>query len=273
MARRAAAALRFVKAEGAGNDFVILDARSGDRPRLSRSGIRRLLDRNRGIGGDGLLLLRPGIVGGRARVLYWNPDGGPADFCGNGARCAALLLLREARRNEIVFDFGRRRLKARRKPGGRIALLVPAPRPLPLPKGVPAELRAGSGSAWIDAGVPHWILPVESVDEIDLGEVAPPIRRWEALGSDGTNVDAVEVRDSEVRVRTWERGVEGETLACGSGLLAAGYWAATVRGVRLPLRLRSRGGDWFRLSADPEGLGYWLEGPARIVFSGKIEAS
>ena len=129
--------------------------------------------------------------------------------------------------------------------------------------------RAASG-AWYDTGVPHWIVPVASVDALDFAALACPLRAWPALGPGGTNVDAVEIRGRVLHVRTWERGVEGETLACGSGLVAAGYWASTARGAPLPLTLVTAGGDRLRLEGDAAGRGLWLEGPARVVFSGRL---
>src|SRR5512140_2436923 len=103
--------MKFLKVEGAGNDFVLLDVRRRARPKLTTSSIRALLDRHRGIGGDGLLVLTRGAKGPLTRVRYFNADGGAAAFCGNGARCVALLLLREERRDgQVEFFFGRRKL-------------------------------------------------------------------------------------------------------------------------------------------------------------------
>jgi diaminopimelate epimerase len=278
---------RFLKVDGAGNDFVVLDVRGGPLPRLTRRQVQSLLDRRRGVGGDGLLLVSDGVRGGEARAVFRNPDGGAASFCGNGARCVALLLLGETRKERVTFDLGRVRVEARRSRRGRVSVLVPHPRALPVPAGRPpvrlplglrvqegrppaSARRLVAGGGWYDSGVPHWIVPVKSVDALDLAALARPLRAWRALGPAGTNVDAVEICGRLVRVRTWERGVEGETLACGSGLVAAGYWAATARGVALPLTLATSGGDRLRLESDPAGRGLWLEGPARVVFSGTL---
>jgi diaminopimelate epimerase len=288
----------FLKVEGAGNDFVLLDARAGKAPRLRSGQIRRLLDRHRGVGGDGLLLLlRTGAARSGAaassgvRVRYWNADGGAASFCGNGARCVALLLLRESPRvREVSFRFGNRRLFARRGGGslgaaesdrgketagsaaaGRVAVLVPEPLLLPKPRRLPPIPSGAARWAWVDSGVPHWLLSLRNLESVDLGRLAPPIRFCRSLGPEGTNVDLVDAGRGIVRVRTWERGVEGETLACGSGLVAAGWWAAAALGASWPVRLRSRGGDEFLLSRDAEGRGLWLEGPTRIAFAGRLD--
>lgn len=261
----------FLKVEGAGNDFVLLDARRRKLPSLSSSFIRRLLDRHRGIGGDGLLVLSR-EASGSTRVRYWNADGGAAAFCGNGARCVAHLLLRESRgAREVGFVFGRKRLRARRGAPQRVAVLVPMPKPLRLPRRSPPQPGRIRRWAWIDSGVPHWCFQAARVDALDLAAVAPPLRRWKALGPAGTNVDAVEILREVVHVRTWERGVEGETQACGSGLVAAGFFAVESLGARYPVTLRSRGGDAFRMWPEDGGEGLWLEGPARVAFAGTFE--
>ena len=123
---------------------------------------------------------------------------------------------------------------------------------------------------WLDAGVPHWILPVDDVDGVDLARIAPAIRAWRGFGAAGTNVDLVSWRGRELLVRTWERGVEGETLACGSGLLASAQWARLHASSSRTIRLRSRGGDRFQVHADVDSRVLWLEGPAAIVYRGFI---
>jgi diaminopimelate epimerase len=277
----------FLKVDGAGNDFVLLDVRGGAVPRLARAVVRDLLDRHRGVGGDGLLLIGDGSVTGEPRVLFRNPDGGAASFCGNGARCVALVLLGDTRMERVAFDLGRVRVEARRSRPGRVSVLVPYPRLLPVPAGrppvrptrgarsaqegrPPEGARPATAGAWYDTGVPHWIVPVASVDALDFGALARPLRAWTALGPAGTNVDAVEIRGRVLHVRTWERGVEGETLACGSGLVAAGYWGSIARGLALPVTLATAGGDRLHLDADSAGRGLWLEGPARVVFAGRL---
>ncbi len=288
----------FWKVEGGGNDFVLLDARGADRAQRtppSASSIRRWLDRHRGIGADGLLQIDR--VRGEIQVRYWNSDGGRAAFCGNGARCVALFLLRETGdeasdpgRQEIdtvSFRFGAAPLVARRVGANRIysgvaagssradrvALRLPAPRErrprLPASR-VPNPPSAIAAQArWLHAGVPHWIAHVPDVDRIDVAKWGARIRSAAPFGRAGTNVDFVSWEGRTLVVRTFERGVEGETLACGSGLLSAAAWAISVGGGRLPVTLRSRGGDRFVARAGEPGS-LWLEGPVRIVFRGEV---
>jgi len=301
--------ISFLKLEGAGNDFVVLDLRklppaapvnratpaTSATPSRRRAGtaahggangapspldrrlvrpgrawIRALLDRRRGVGGDGLLVLVPTAPGALPVARFRNPDGSRAAFCGNGARCVARLLLegREAG-EEVRFRLERTPVAARRGSAGRVRVLVPVPVELDRPVQAPPVAAAAAGR-WIDAGVPHWVVPVADLDCADLDRLAVPLRAWPALGRGGTNVTLAELSGGVVRVRTFERGVEGETLACGSGLAAAGWWAATVRGLGYPVRLRTRGGDELRLTRDPQARGLWLEGPVRKVFSGLL---
>lgn len=274
---RAALVVPFVKWEGGGNDFVVLDHRSlpsaGGAPRLSAARVRTWLDRHRGVGGDGLLVVATSGRGSDARVSFWNPDGRRAAFCGNGARCVAAHLLAgdPAPDAATSLRFGPLRLRAARSAPDRYRVELPPPRPLPRPRGRP-PLRGAAAGLWIDTGVPHWVVPVRdhaALESLDLATLAPPLRRWALLGPGGTNVDFASCSDDEIRLRTWERGVEGETLACGSGLAAVGFWAVESGRARYPVRLRSRGGDRFHLERDASGR-LWLEGPARPVFQGTV---
>lgn len=288
-AERPAAAIAFTKVEGGGNDFVLVDARNAPADGVewwNAARIRRLLDRHRGVGGDGLLVLARAPRGGATLVRFWNPDGGRAAFCGNGARCVAAWLLEGASPGvEVAFRFGRPEIRAARSAKGRYRVLLPPARRRALPSAPPLSgllQRLGSGRRetsgpmaprWIDTGVPHLVVPLRdraALERLDLAEAAPPLRAHPAFGPAGTNVDFVAVDGAEILLRTFERGVEGETLACGSGLAAAGIWAAESGASTHPVRLRARGGDRFRLERDRDGR-MWLEGPARIVFHGRIE--
>lgn len=264
-------ATRFVKVEGAGNDFVLLDQRAGSRRRPGRPDIQNLLDRHRGVGADGLLLLGESSNGLDTVVGYWNSDGEPAEFCGNGARCVAQYLLGlEPEREQLRFQLGRVEVEARRATDGRVAILHPMPRFLSLPQQGP-RVPPGVIASWVDSGVPHWLLPVPAVDGFNLAEWGPMIRTHPSVGPRGTNVDAVEVTPEWIRVRSWERGVEGETQACGTGLLAAGFWAHRRLGRAFPIELRSLSGDLFQAFVSEDRDGLWLEGPARTVFRGEVD--
>ncbi len=281
--------VRFEKWEGAGNDFVVLRAPS---PRPDRETIRALLDRQRGIGGDGLLYIERGTDS--AVIDYWNPDGVRVEYCGNGARCMTALLLDESGTSSVRFRLSDVTVEGRSTPKpGRYSVLQAEPEW----KGVPTLdepdfdelLIPGPRPTHIVAGVPHLILPVRDVDAFPLDVWGPRLRYSSAFAPQGINVDIVEVecedgepldvviargtattQVSRLRVRTWERGVEAETQACGSGLLAVGYWAQRSLRSPFPIRLQSTRDDF---SLDMREGRYALTGPARRVFFGEVTLS
>jgi diaminopimelate epimerase len=250
--------LPFLKVEGAGNDFVLLDYRVAQGPKITVQMARYLLDRHRGIGGDGLLILRG--AGSEVTVEYRNADGNPADFCGNGARCAAALLLGESR-GPLSFMLMKMPVVAVRSEAG-IAVRVGAAEVRDMPE--LSRLRPRP-AALVRVGVDHWIVPVGDLNGLDVSGLAQSLRHHPWPGTEGANVTFVERRRSEIRIRTFERGVEGETLSCGSGCVAAAHWA--LNGGRGPMIVRTEGGDLLKVWMDDEGL-YWLEGPTRVSYGG-----
>ena len=225
--------MRFWKLSGAGNDFVLIEGAG------SAALARRLCDRKAGVGADGLLAVR-----GR-RVVNYNPDGSRA-FCGNGSRCAALFLSRRLGKS-FTFTSNGRELAARIVGGGRVAVRMPAPGPV---------TRRGHVRL-VHTGVPHAVVPVRGLDRYPVVEKGRPLR-WKL----GANVNFVERSGRALRVRTYERGVEDETLACGTGVVAA----AAAFGVS---KVIVRSGETLTVSFGPET---WLEGPARLVFEGTFRS-
>ncbi len=261
----------FLKMHGAANDFVVIDHRRPFLPEPLAPLVRRLCDRRRGVGADGLLLLE-GDPEHDFAMRYFNADGGPADYCGNGARCLALLALELGlgSAGEVRFRTAVGSQSARRSGPGRIEVRFgrvgrPEPR-----TGLEAAGRRFDG--WlVRPGVPHLVVETDRVDAVPLAEWAPALRRHAALGAGGANVDFLERRErARVAMRTFERGVEGETLACGSGAIACGL-ARAVAGEAPPITVVTAGGDALRVRWTENGEGYdvWLEGPAEIAFEGR----
>ena len=253
----------FTKMHGAGNDFVVIDHRAPFLPEERAAWLARVCDRRRGVGADGVLLLERDPELDFA-MSYYNADGGPADFCGNGARCLA----------RFALDLGLGRggavgeKRATRLPDGRIALWfggVGAGEKLTLE----AEGRAHAG-LFVTAGVPHFVVPVPHVEDVPLERWAPPLRHHARFGAAGANVDFVKRRDDgRVAMRTYERGVEGETLACGSGAIASSVWAVG-EGAAAPVRVHTAGGDELVVGFEDYGEDRvaTLTGPAEVVFTG-----
>lgn len=256
----------FVKMEGAGNDFVMLLA--GDVPaNLGASlaaAIGPLCDRRRGVGADGVIVVTP-LDAGRIDVRYRNRDGSEA-FCGNGARCAAALAVaRGLAPSTLTLRAGGLDLAARVREVGVDAYDVDVE--MPAPPEPPRELtvETGTQAQLVVVGVPHLVVPVPRIDDVALAEVGPRWRHLPALGPGGANVNIVEGEGRRIAMRTWERGVEAETLACGSGAVAA----ALARGdLARGTEVHVASGDVLRVASERGTL--WLAGPARAAYRGQL---
>ena len=258
---------------GAANDFVVLDHRApvlaGAPPAL----FARLCDRRRGIGADGVLLLERDPELDFA-MRYFNADGGPAEFCGNGARCLARLALDLGlgRSGRVRFRTEAGVQEARRGDSGGIELHFGAVERPGAPLEVEASGRRFTG-ALIRAGVPHFVTAVERVEWVPVEEWGAALRHHSGFGPAGANVDFVaRLSSGRVAMRTYERGVEGETLACGSGAIASAL-AAALEGASSPITILTAGGDELHVSFDARGTGWdvTLTGPAEVAFEGVWE--
>ncbi len=265
----------FVKMSGAGNDFIVVDNRALALP-LTREHIASLCHRRFGIGADGLLAAEPaGQPGADFRMRYYNADGGEAEMCGNGARCFARFVEPwprvDPRRVTFLTPAG---LIAGEYVGREIRVNLTPPTDLKL------DRRADFG--WgevtfhsINTGVPHVVVEVPDAEVAEVLSLGRAIR-YSPLFERGTNVNFVQATGTgELIVRTYERGVEGETLACGTGVTAAALVLHRVRGLKLPLRVKVRGGDTLTVGAAP-GPGdtfsdVTLTGPATETFRGTVK--
>ena len=264
--------LRFTKMNGAGNDFIMLDNRDSSLA-LDRAQIARLCDRHRGIGADGLLLVEPARDGADFRMRYFNSDGGEAEMCGNGARCFA----RFARRisgidGALRFETEAGVISATFE-GERVKLAMSEPRALRLG----AALEAGGQTITVhsvDTGVPHAVVFVDDLENAPVAALGAAIRHHAAFSPKGTNANFVQRKGgSEIAIRTFERGVEGETLACGTGVVASAIILHALDGAPTPISVRVRGGDVLSVGFKHDADGYrnvTLTGPADFVFDGEI---
>ena len=267
-------AIRFWKLEGAGNDFLGLDGRLGGF-KLNRKKITDLCDRRRGVGADGVLVVeKPKRRGADFRMRYYNSDGGEAEMCGNGARCFALLARAVSGRKgnvlRIQTQAGLVTLQIR---GQEVQVSMTEPTRLRLGKKVVVAGRKVVVD-FLNTGVPHAVLFVRSVRSVDVAQLGRAIRYHSAFAPSGTNVNFVEIgRGNRIHVRTYERGVEGETLACGTGVVAASILSNLRRGLRSPILVTTRGGDHLRVGfsmVNGQAREVTLQGPARIVYTGVI---
>lgn len=265
----------FSKYSGAGNDFVLAGDEQLPAPPPSDLA-RRICPRSTGVGVDGLVVTARDAPG-RFRVRFFNPDGSEIDMCGNGARCASRYLVDRGRADpRHVLLTGQGAIQA--EAGDREVALVYRLRP-ETESHPELEAPGGPRRAWlVRIGVPHLVLPVEEMPEGPIDELCRPLRRHRALGPGGANVNLVELTgEGPGRIRTWERGVEGETSACGSGAMAS-LLALNGAGLAPPeLDLATRGGAVLRVArvdgGDSDGgrpgERVRLAGPARRVFVGR----
>ncbi|MFM1769524.1 MAG: hypothetical protein RJA22_2053 [Verrucomicrobiota bacterium] len=266
--------LDFVKMNGAGNDFILVDNRDG-RVRLTPEQVARLCHRQRGIGADGLMLLVPGRRGEADWAWdFYNSDGSTAEMCGNGARCFARFLhsltgAQGALRFETLAGVITAQLH-----GPRVTINLTRPHGLRLGE----TLTAGTTPLTVhslNTGVPHAVVFVPDADQAMVQSLGAAIRYHDHFKPKGTNVNFVQVLGpGHIRVRTYERGVEGETLACGTGVTAAALISARVHQFQPPVKVQVQGGDTLEVHWTPAGEQadhVQLNGPADFVFRGTIE--
>jgi diaminopimelate epimerase len=265
----------FFKVSGSGNDFIALVEPAAP---PSAAQVRAWCGRRVSLGADGLFVLRR--AGDGAVMEHWNADGGGADLCLNGTRCAARLAFHLGwAADEIVVTTGAGPLRCRRLDGGRVAVAVPPPPAPPAPVRLTVDGRAYDG--WrLAVGVPHLVLLwPEGLAAAPVEILGRRLRAHPDLGPEGANVNFVRFPDHHaLEIRTFERGVDTETLACGTGVLAAAAVGIGLGQAELPLAVRTLGG--FPLAVEGESgpasdggraVRAWsLAGDARIVATGEL---
>lgn len=269
--------LHFYKMNGAGNDFIVIDNRDLAIS-LDMETIAGLCDRHRGIGADGLLAVEPAEKGADYRFRYYNADGGEAEMCGNGARCfgffTAHLSAEEELPTSVSFETIAGILTAEII-GDDVRIAMSEPKDLELKAPVRIE-DFHSDIHFLNTGVPHAVSFVEDLDEMDIFNYGGAIRRHPHFAPSGTNANFAKVlAPGHIEIRTYERGVEDETLACGTGMVAAALVHHLLTGAESPVEVDVAGGDTlsigFEKTGDTTFTNVTLTGPAEFVFEGEIE--
>ena len=266
---------------GSGNDFVMIDARTSSPADWTAEDMQAACARGTGIGADGVVFVGPGTRPGSVRMVYYNADGSHAAMCGNAALCsttlAAHLGIVPADGIELETDAGIYRSRALE--GGRAELRLA---PVEPPTGVKGlELTDGEERAVLGrVGVPHLVVVVANVDAVPLMERGRALRFDRALGPEGANINFISgdglARNGGPawRMRTYERGVEGETLACGTGAVTAACAIHEWGLDNLPIDIQSRSGRMLTIRATKTPAGayndVWLVGEGRMVFRGVL---
>lgn len=260
--------ISFIKAEATGNDFILIDGRSrqniGD---VSKNLIKKLCDRNFGIGADGVVILRPPI-NKRQNDISWdffNSDGSRAEMCGNASRCVGALLNRKVIRLETVAGI----IKVIKNTSRNIYTCE-----FPYIKIIEKEIKIKIGreqvsGAYINTSVPHFVVSVKSLRNINkLFELAQKIKKNKIFGSHSTNVTFLILSKKLAQAITYERGVENFTKSCGTGAVAAGWVLRNKFGKDWNKKIKLSGGE-VEVSLDSK---ICLKGPAQIVFRGEYGA-
>ncbi len=255
----------FYKYHGNGNDFVVADNRKGKFPFTNQLLVKRLCDRNYGVGADGLMLLeeRQGFA---FHMRYFNSDGKEGSMCGNGGRC----IVHFAREIGLIDDTA----SFSGIDGPHEAIIDNGYVHIKMQDVTGVER---DGDAYVlDTGSPHYVLFTHNLDKTDVAGAGREIRYSERYRESGINVNFVEISDDNtILIRTYERGVEAETLACGTGSVAAAICTAIQTGNgRDSLKIETTGGPLqvsFTKTGETSFTNVWLTGPAKKVFSGTLE--
>ncbi len=256
----------FQKYQANGNDFVmILDLQQ--QVELSVQQISHICDRHFGIGADGLMLLRPS-ADFDFEMHFYNSDGLPAEMCGNGGRCMAAIAFNNGiAPKEMTFEapdgIHKAVINKETEPNHIFDVSL---------KMIDVEtVEKYPDGYFLNTGVPHFVKFVDNTDDLDVLGEGKKIRESADFAPKGTNVNFVSLHDDLLNVRTYERGVENETLSCGTGVTASAIAAFLKQGAR-SLPIHTRGGN-FKVNFKPDGEGFtniWLRGPAEKVFEGEM---
>lgn len=262
----------FWKMHGAGNDFILVDDREMSFPSADREWLQSIASRRMGVGCDGIILIQPSQLTD-FRMRFYNPDGGEVEMCGNGARCVARLAHEiGAAPAAMTFDTVAGPIQAEVR-GERVLLRLTPPRDWVADSILELDGRRLSFRA-VDSGVPHVVVEVDDLEQTDVQAMGAGIRYHERFAPAGTNANFVHVTGPDsLRIRTYERGVEHETLACGTGMVAAALVSARAGRISTPVHVTCAGGDVidvdFRLTEDG-AEDVTMLGPTVQVFEGTL---
>ncbi|CAO0821064.1 Diaminopimelate epimerase [Desulfarculales bacterium] len=271
--------LAFTKMNGSGNDFILMDNRAAQlSPEIMPLLARGACARGRSVGADGLIILEPlervDSAWGRVdfRWQFFNADGSSAEMCGNGGRCVARFAFDQGLAGQkMVFDTVAGPIRAWVE-GTAVKLeMVP-------PQGSYRNLRLAvlEGQVvlhGVNTGVPHAVVPVEDLEAAPVKELGRALRFHRHFAPAGTNVNFISVHEGELRVRTYERGVEDETLACGTGAVASALVAGSQGWLKPPVKVRVKSGEILKVYFSAEADGFrevLLEGAASYVYQGVL---
>ncbi len=254
--------IQFLKYQGTGNDFIIIDQWDEEFD-LSRDEIAHLCDRRMGIGADGLMYLRKSKEVD-FQMIYYNSDGNESTMCGNGGRCISSLYFSKTGKRKVTFLAIDGIHESKLLDSGNISLHMSDV----------DEIKKMVEGYFIDTGSPHLVIFTADVKGKNINKDGAEIRYSDQFASEGVNVNFMEVKNDFINVRTYERGVEGETLSCGTGVTAsaiiAGEHSDKLSG-KNGIKTITLGGELkvHYIKEDQLFTNIWLTGPAQLVFKGE----
>ena len=263
----------FWKMHGASNDFILVDDRAMTFPTRDTAWLARIMSRRTGVGSEGTILIQPAQAGGHFRMRFFNPDGSEVEMCGNGARCVARLAHElGAAPAAMTFETIAGPIGAEVR-GDRVLLHMTEPKDWRM--NVTLDVDGSRVAAhFVNSGVPHAVVPVKDLTSVNVQELGSRIRHHGEFAPKGTNANFIQVTGgTSLRVRTYERGVEAETLACGTGIVASGLIAGRLGLVKPPVHITAASGDILEVNytATADGATHvTLLGPAVHVFRGTL---
>ena len=261
--------VEFIKMSASGNDFILVDNRAGElyqKHRDINDFVVKICRRHHSVGSDGLILIQES----RNADFCWrffNADGSEANMCGNGGRCAArFAFIKGIAGEKMAFETGAGIIKAEME-GTKVKLQLTTPTDLKLDYSIKLENKEIFINS-VNTGVPHAVLLYDDIDHVTVEELGRIIRFHAAFGEKGTNVDFVKVIDkTNLVLRTYERGVEAETYACGTGAVASGVILKEKGLIESPVNILTKGGETLKVYVDDE---VYLEGDTKIIYVGLL---
>ncbi len=266
--------LPFSKLQGTGNDFVIIDNRNKDFDAFIGNlkvpeAVKTICERKRAVGADGLILIENSNIAD-FKWKFFNSDGSTAEMCGNGARCAA----------RFAFKKGIASEKMRFETEAGIIDAVVSKRTVKVKLTEPFGLKAnmeveGIKGSFINTGVPHFVIFVDDTEKVNVLDIGRKIRFSKAFRPQGTNVNFASFKEGVLKIRTYERGVESETLACGTGAVASALLSSINYNIQSPVTVITASGEKLKVYFEKEGQKFknvYLEGITTWVYDGELKS-
>lgn len=258
--------IRFSKMAAAGNDFIVIDNRRRIFQDTDKTFIQNLCAFHTGIGADGILLLEKSSMA-NFKMRIFNPDGSEPNMCGNGARCISMYAWEHKLIPKIfAFETLAGKIRAEIVSNDKVKIYLGAPKDIKLNQSIQLESKPVKIHS-VNTGVPHAIIYAPYLNKIDAQKLGKLVRWSRLFQPEGTNVDFVQVLGkNRIAVRTYERGVEGETLACGTGVTASAIISALVHKLKPVIYVETKSGDILVVDTNDVSL----TGSVRTVFEGKL---